>query len=111
MEGRCASFVLSTLQSEQYSYRSLQDKKKEPAYGTDVLRLWAATVEYWRDMSIGPTVLAQTAESMRKIRNSARFMLGNIGVTKQKMDEDLSSLPSITRKDLGLVSDGSLSKI
>ncbi|KAL4073583.1 tRNA synthetases class I-domain-containing protein [Scleroderma citrinum] len=79
------------------------DKKKEPAYGTDVLRLWAATVEYWRDMSIGPTVLVQTAESMRKIRNSARFMLGNIGTTKQKMNgQCLSSLPPITRKNFGL---------
>ncbi|KAJ8083181.1 isoleucine-tRNA ligase [Marasmius tenuissimus] len=56
-----------------------KDKKKEPAYGADILRLWAATVEYWQDMSIGRTVLAQTAESMRKIRNSTRFMLGNIG--------------------------------
>ncbi|KIJ61453.1 hypothetical protein HYDPIDRAFT_115926, partial [Hydnomerulius pinastri MD-312] len=75
------------------------DKKKEPAYRTDVLRLWAATVEYWRDMSIGPTVLAQTAESMRKIRNSARFMLGNIGSTKLK---DEHSLLNVEKKDLGL---------
>ncbi|EAU81428.2 isoleucyl-tRNA synthetase [Coprinopsis cinerea okayama7 len=56
----------------------LQDKKKQPAYGADILRLWAASVEYWRDMSIGPTILSQTAESYRKIRNSARFALGNI---------------------------------
>ncbi|KAN0085929.1 tRNA synthetases class I (I, L, M and V) domain containing protein [Tylopilus felleus] len=72
------------------------DKKKEPAYGADVLRLWAATVEYWRDMSIGPTVLAQTAESMRKIRNSARFLLGNIGSTTQ--DSEMG----VEKKDLGL---------
>ncbi|KAG9311700.1 hypothetical protein JVU11DRAFT_7938 [Chiua virens] len=66
------------------------DKKRDPAYGADVLRLWAATVEYWRDMSIGPTVLAQTAESMRKIRNSARFMLGNIGSTAPQDSETAS---------------------
>lgn len=79
------------------------DKKKQPAFGTDVLRLWAATVEYWRDMSIGPTVLAQTAESMRKIRNSARFILGNIGATKQKMrDQGLETLPPIAKENLGL---------
>jgi isoleucyl-tRNA synthetase len=52
---------------------------KQPAYGADTLRLWAATVEYWRDMSIGPKILEQTSESLRRIRNSARFMLGNIG--------------------------------
>ncbi|KAG5645509.1 hypothetical protein DXG03_005919 [Asterophora parasitica] len=74
-----------------------KDKKKDPAYGADVLRLWAATVEFWRDMSVGPTVLAQAAESMRKIRNSARFMLGNIG------DEDTRrQLVRVPRKELGL---------
>ena len=56
-----------------------QNLKKEPAYGADVLRLWVASVEYWRDVSVGPKVLAQTAESLRKVRNSARFMLGTIG--------------------------------
>ncbi|KAI0293979.1 tRNA synthetases class I-domain-containing protein [Russula brevipes] len=53
--------------------------KKQPVYGADTLRLWAATVEYWRDMSIGPKILEQASESLRKIRNSARFILGNMG--------------------------------
>lgn len=79
---------------------ALKDKKKEPAYGADVLRLWAATVEYWRDMSIGPTVLAQTAESTRKIRNSTRFLLGNIGSTASQDSETHSG---VDKKDLGLV--------
>ncbi|KAG6820906.1 hypothetical protein H0H93_009680 [Arthromyces matolae] len=70
-----------------------KDQKREPAYGADVLRLWAATVEYWRDMSIGPTVLAQVSESLRKIRNSARFMLGSIG------DEPIQPVP---RDEMGL---------
>ncbi len=56
----------------------LQNKKTEPAYGADVLRFWAASVEYWRDMALGPTVLAQSAEALRKIRNSIRFAMGNI---------------------------------
>jgi hypothetical protein len=46
-------------------------------------------------MSIGPTVLAQAAESMRKIRNSARFILGNIG------DERLSG--NVFRDHMSLV--------
>ncbi|KAF8067764.1 tRNA synthetases class I-domain-containing protein [Lyophyllum atratum] len=74
-----------------------KDKKKDPAYGADVLRLWAATVEYWRDMSIGPTVLAQANESMRKIRNSARFMLGNIGD-----EETRRQLERVPREEMGL---------
>ena len=75
-----------------------QDKKNEPAYGADVLRIWAATVEYWRDMSIGPTILAQAAESLRKLRNSARFILGNIGTTEHRQD-----FMRVEQKDLGLV--------
>ncbi|KAF8918283.1 tRNA synthetases class I-domain-containing protein [Mucidula mucida] len=56
-----------------------ENKKKDPAYGADVLRLWVASVEYTRDVSVGPKVLAQTAESFRKLRNSARFLLGTVG--------------------------------
>lgn len=74
---------------------SFQDKKLEPAYGSDVLRLWVATIDYWRDVSIGPTVLAQVAESMRKIRNSARFCLGNIG--------DEKNFERVPREKMGLV--------
>ncbi|KAI0284613.1 isoleucyl-tRNA synthetase [Russula aff. rugulosa BPL654] len=68
---------------------------KQPAYGADTLRLWAATVEYWRDMAIGPKILEQTSESLRKIRNSARFILGNIG------NRAKSGL--VPRDELGLV--------
>ena len=53
--------------------------KDDKAYGTDILRLWVATVEFGRDMTIGPTVLQQCAETMRKIRNSSRFILGSLG--------------------------------
>ncbi|KAG0073202.1 hypothetical protein BGZ90_011654 [Linnemannia elongata] len=51
---------------------------KEPAYGTDVLRLWAASSEYTKDIAIGSTILQQVAEGMRKFRTTARFMLGNL---------------------------------
>ncbi|KAI0827156.1 isoleucyl-tRNA synthetase [Trametes gibbosa] len=53
--------------------------KNEKEYGPDILRLWVATVEFGKDMSIGPTALQQTAEAMRKIRNSSRFILGSLG--------------------------------
>lgn len=75
----------------------MQDRKRQPAYGADVLRLWVASVEHWRDMSIGPTVISQATESLRKIRNSARFMLGNIG------DKTLSPLERVLKAEFGLV--------
>lgn len=49
-------------------------------------------------MSIGRTSLAQTAEAMRKIRNSARFILGNI-----RDGEALSESERVDRKAMGLV--------
>ncbi|CUA71013.1 isoleucyl-tRNA synthetase [Rhizoctonia solani] len=74
-----------------------KDKKKEPAYGADVLRLWAATVEYGKDVSLSQTVLVQAAETLRKIRNSARFVLGNMGSSES------SDLPALEHQKLGLL--------
>ncbi|KAJ7695476.1 tRNA synthetases class I-domain-containing protein [Mycena rosella] len=53
--------------------------KTEPVYGADILRFWVGTVDYWNDTYLGPVVLAQAAEAVRKIRNTARFILGNVG--------------------------------
>ena len=50
-------------------------------------------------MSIGPKILEQTSESLRKIRNSARFMLGNIGDPTAHAKSNL-----VPRDHLGLVS-------
>ncbi|HOJ50315.1 MAG TPA: isoleucine--tRNA ligase [Spirochaetota bacterium] len=47
-------------------------------YGADVLRLWVTTQDYTQDMRIGENLLAQTADAYRKIRNTFRFMLGNL---------------------------------
>ncbi|KAJ1676447.1 isoleucine-tRNA ligase, partial [Spiromyces aspiralis] len=55
-----------------------KDKKKEPAYGMDVLRLWVSSMDYSQDMSLGPTIIAHMAENMRKLRNTLRFILGNL---------------------------------
>ncbi|KAG8903494.1 isoleucine-tRNA ligase [Tulasnella sp. 403] len=55
-----------------------EDKKKMPAHGADILRLWAASVDYGKDVSIGPRVLAQTSEAYRKLRNTLRFLLANL---------------------------------
>ena len=75
----------------------VQDKTKI-AYGADVLRLWVATVEYWKDVSIGPTVIAQVAESLRKLRNSARFCLANLGPP-----EALAKMERVPMAEMGYV--------
>ncbi len=47
-------------------------------YGADVLRLWVASVNYTDDVPIGKSMLAQLAEIYRKLRNTARYLLGNL---------------------------------
>ncbi|MGL4522199.1 MAG: isoleucine--tRNA ligase, partial [Bacilli bacterium] len=46
--------------------------------GADILRLWVASVDYQADMRVSDAILKQVAEVYRKIRNTFRFLLGNI---------------------------------
>ncbi|MEO1589977.1 MAG: isoleucine--tRNA ligase [Cyanobacteria bacterium J06632_22] len=55
-----------------------KNQKQEPPYGADVLRLWVSSVDYTSDVPIGKTILKQMADVYRKIRNTARFLLGNL---------------------------------
>ncbi len=47
-------------------------------YGADILRLWVASLDYTVDARVSKDILKQLSESYRKIRNTARFILGNI---------------------------------
>ena len=47
-------------------------------YGADILRLWVASCNYTEDVRISKEILTRLTESYRKIRNTARFMLGNL---------------------------------
>ncbi len=55
-----------------------KNQKEEPPYGADVLRLWVSSVDYSADVPIGKNILKQLADVYRKIRNTARFLLGNL---------------------------------
>jgi len=47
-------------------------------HGADVLRLWVASVEFTSDVRISNDIIKQTSEIYRKIRNTFRFLLGNL---------------------------------
>jgi len=57
--------------------------------GADILRLWVAVSDYTDDMLFGPQILTRTSEAYRKIRNTARFLLGNLG----DFNPDTDALP------------------
>lgn len=54
-------------------------------HGSDILRLWVASVDYTEDVRISDDLIKQVKESYRKIRNTYKFMLGNLkGFDKNK---------------------------
>jgi isoleucyl-tRNA synthetase len=55
-----------------------KNQKQEPPYGADVLRLWVSSVDYSSDVLIGKAILKQLGDVRGKIRNTARFLLGNL---------------------------------
>ncbi|WOI56773.1 isoleucine--tRNA ligase [Palleronia sp. LCG004] len=61
-------------------------------YGADILRLWVAQTDYTADQRIGPEILKGVADSYRRLRNTMRFVLGNLpkespGVAADDMPE------------------------
>ena len=55
-----------------------KNEKQDPAYGADVLRLWVSSVDYSADVPLGPGIVKQLADVYRKVRNTARYLLGNL---------------------------------
>tara|TARA_Y100001970_G_scaffold280824_1_gene390442 strand:+ start:166 stop:2892 length:2727 start_codon:yes stop_codon:yes gene_type:complete len=67
-------------------------------YGADILRVWVAASNYAEDLRIDYSILEQHAEAYRKIRNTFRFLLGNINDNFTKInpdDVDVSKLPEL----------------
>merc|ERR1711871_815008 len=55
-----------------------KNQKADPPYGADVLRLWVSSVNYASDVCIGPSIIKQSFDAYRKLRNTARYLLGNL---------------------------------
>ena len=73
-------------------------------YGADILRAWVASSDYAEDLRIDNAILAQHAESYRKIRNTFRFILGNLQDNFEKQDFkkiDLNTFPELEQYILG----------
>ncbi|KAK1171217.1 isoleucine--tRNA ligase, mitochondrial [Acipenser oxyrinchus oxyrinchus] len=62
-----------------------QDPSLSPPYGADTLRWWVAESNVFSEVMIGPSVLNAAHESINKLRNTLRFMVGNLrGFEPQK---------------------------
>ena len=58
---------------------TLDPKKIIDVQGADILRLWAASVDFTEDHRIGDEILKGVSDSYRKLRNTFRYMLGGLG--------------------------------
>ncbi len=64
-------------------------------YGADILRLWVATVDYQADVKVSDDIIKQVSEIYRRIRNSFRFILGNLNdgeIFNENMSLEFDSL-------------------
>jgi isoleucyl-tRNA synthetase len=77
-QGRKMSKSLGNIIEPTIIINGGKNQDKEPAYGADVMRLWVSSVDYSSDVPIGQNILKQQADVYRKIRNTARFLLGNL---------------------------------
>jgi isoleucyl-tRNA synthetase len=67
-------------------------------YGADILRLWVASSDYTSDIKISKDLLKQLSEVYRKIRNTARYILGNINGFNPDTDSiDYSEMDELDR--------------
>ncbi|XP_058131216.1 isoleucine--tRNA ligase, mitochondrial [Dasypus novemcinctus] len=73
-----------------------QDQSKEPPYGADVLRWWVAESNVYTEVTIGPSALNAAREDINKLRNTLRFLLGNVTGFNPKTD-------SIPAKDMYVI--------
>ncbi len=56
----------------------IEPEKINKQYGADVLRLWSASVEFYEDVRISETILTRLTEAYRKLRNTFKYVLGNL---------------------------------
>ncbi len=66
--------------------------------GADILRLWVASTDYGNEMAVSDEILKRVADSYRRLRNTARFLLGNLAGFDPKRDlVPLDRLPLLDR--------------
>jgi isoleucyl-tRNA synthetase len=65
--------------------------------GADILRMWVCASDYADDLRIGPEILKTTVETYRKLRNTLRWMLGNLAHFREEDRVELADMPELER--------------
>ncbi len=65
--------------------------------GAEILRLWAMSSDYAEDLRIGPDIIKANVESYRKLRNTLRFLLGNLAHYRPSLAVAHAEMPELER--------------
>ncbi len=65
--------------------------------GADILRLWVLASDYAQDLRIGPDILKQTGDMYRRLRNTLRYLLGNLDGFRESERLPLAEMPDLER--------------
>ncbi|MCH8183770.1 MAG: isoleucine--tRNA ligase [Proteobacteria bacterium] len=87
-EGRKMSKSLGNVMSPQ----EVTDK-----HGADILRLWVVSSDYTEDLRIGPEILQRQVDAYRKLRNTLRFVLGNLNGFSDAERVEPADMPELER--------------
>jgi isoleucyl-tRNA synthetase len=65
--------------------------------GADILRLWVVASDYTQDLSIGPNILKQMSDLYRRLRNTLRYLLGNLSDFNDEERVAQNEMPELER--------------
>src|SRR3546814_2045890 len=65
--------------------------------GADILRLWVVASNYEEDLRFGPEILKHQSDAYRRLRNTLRYLLGNLDGFDERSEEHTSELQSLMR--------------
>lgn len=65
--------------------------------GAEILRLWAMSSDYAEDLRIGPDIIKANVESYRKLRNTLRYLLGNLAHYRAELAVPYGEMPELER--------------
>ncbi|MBX3445970.1 MAG: isoleucine--tRNA ligase [Parvibaculaceae bacterium] len=65
--------------------------------GADILRLWVASTDYWEDHNIGNDIIKSNVEAYRKLRNTFRYLLGNLSGFDDAERVSVAEMPELER--------------